>query len=114
MKEDKLVVQIAGGATAKLPAVRRIEGPCTIQFRSSAVHLGRRDDDALTLRGRITQASYPGGHFRYEIDTPAGRLFVDDDVRASSGDTVDVSIAADDLHVFPRLPAGSPSPQGDH
>jgi hypothetical protein len=41
-------------------------------------------------------------------------MFVDDDARASAGDTVDVSIAADDLHVFPRPPAGSPSPRGDH
>ena len=114
MHDDKLVVHVAEGVKATLPAIRCIEGPCIIQFRSNAVHLGRRDDAALTLRGRIIQASYPGGRFHYEIDTPAGRLFVDDDIRALSGDTVDVSIAADDLHVFPRPPAGFPSPQGDH
>ncbi len=108
MKDDKLVVEIAGGCHRDATCSPPYRRPCTIQFRSSAVHLGRRDDDALALRGRVTQASYPGGHFRYEIDTPAGRLFVDDDVRASSGDTVDVSIAADDLHVFPGRRPGPP------
>lgn len=113
MEGDKLVVQIADGAGATLSGRSRIEGPCIVQFRSSAVHLGPRADAALTLRGRITQASYPGGHFRYQIDTPAGRLFVNDETRAAAGDTVEVSIVADDLHVFPRQIAGSPAPQGD-
>jgi ABC-type Fe3+/spermidine/putrescine transport system ATPase subunit len=114
MDGGMLVVRMAGDVAARLPAPSQLDGPCIVQFRSSAVYLGRRDDAALTLRGRISQASYPGGHFRYEIETPSGTLFVDDATRAAAGDTVDVSIAADDLHVFPRPPAGSPTPQGDH
>ena len=109
---SNVMLRLAGGASAAIAPNRALEGPCIVQFRSGAVRFGA-SEAALVLRGSVTQASYPGGRFRYEVETPSGKLFVDADHRAAVGDTVDIGIPADDLHVFARPSAGSPSSQGE-
>ncbi|MBL8588160.1 MAG: ABC transporter ATP-binding protein [Methylobacteriaceae bacterium] len=100
---DGAKLTLADGGALDLPTAPEGHGRHVIQFRSDAVRL---DDDAagpaLRLDGRIAQASYPGGRWRYEIDTPAGRFLVDDSRRASAGDAVRLAIPAEELHIFPR------------
>jgi ABC-type Fe3+/spermidine/putrescine transport system ATPase subunit len=110
---DKIELKLPGGVVAFLPAERALDGDVAIHFRSGAVRLGTAEEPGLVLHGRVTQASYPGGRFRYEVETASGKLFVDADRRAAAGDTVEISIPADELHVFARPKAGFPSPQGD-
>lgn len=110
---DKIDLKLPGGVTAFLPAERALDGDVVIHFRSGAVRLGAAEEPGLVLHGRVTQASYPGGRFRYEVETASGRLFVDADRRAAAGDNVEISIPADELHVFARPKAGLSVPQGE-
>ncbi len=92
------------GAAVDLPR-QAPEGAHVVHFRSDAVRLhesGVGDAPALRLEGRIAQASYPGGRWRYEIETPAGRFLVDDAREAAPGQAVRLAIPADDLHIFAR------------
>ena len=105
-----LSIRLDNGFEAALPASHPVEGPCLIQFRSNAVHLDRPSDQpGLRLAGTITQASYPGGTYRYEVETPAGRFLVDDARRASPGQNVELMIPAEEMHVFSAAQA-SPTP----
>ena len=99
-------VALESGVAARLPNGAGVEGPCLIQFRSGAVLIDPPgQQDGLQLAGRITQASYPGGTYRYEIETPVGRFFVDDARRAMPGDAVQITIPAEEMHVFPHAGA---------
>jgi putative spermidine/putrescine transport system ATP-binding protein len=98
-----LVVALAGGPTARIAAeAAAVEGPVRIHFRGDAVSLAGRGatPDGLALDGRIEQASYPGGRYRYQVATPVGRFMVDDPARLAAGDAVTVTIPAEALHVF--------------
>lgn len=102
-------IRLAEGLLTHLPSRHAVEGPCHIHFRSHAVQLGASPDQpGLRLAGTITQASYPGGTYRYEVETSAGRFFVDDARRASPGDRVELTIPAEEMHIFP---AALPLPQ---
>ncbi|MEJ1160628.1 ABC transporter ATP-binding protein [Prosthecomicrobium sp. N25] len=97
-----LRIDVAGGPGAHLARAEAPEGPVRIHFRGDAVALGGPGEtaDGIALPGRIEQASYPGGRYRYAVATPVGRFMVDDPVRRAVGDAVTVQIPAEALHVF--------------
>ena len=100
-------IRLPGGGETRIASARRVEGDCIIHFRANAVHFRAGSErNGLRLSGRITQTSYPGGVYRYEVETPAGRFLVDDERRAAPGDAVELLIPAEEMHVFP---AGVPS-----
>ncbi|WP_029009330.1 ABC transporter ATP-binding protein [Azospirillum halopraeferens] len=77
-------------------------------FRSEAARLadpGAPADGALCLRGRIVQASYPGGVWRYAVDAGGRRFLVDDAARRSPGDAVVIAIPPSALHAYPAAGA---------
>ena len=99
-------IRLAEGTAAQLPGSRPFEGPCIIHFRSNAVHLNAGGDTiGLRLAGAISQASYPGGIYRYEVETAAGRFLVDDARRFAAGERVDLTIPAEEMHLFPAADA---------
>ncbi len=104
---EALAIRLPNGGETRMPAARRVEGDCIIHFRANAVHFGAGSTRAgLRLAGRITQSSYPGGVYRYEVETPAGRFLVDDERRANPGEAIELLIPTEEMHVFP---AGMPS-----
>lgn len=79
-------------------------GSFIVHFRSDAATIGNGDappDDTLTLRGRVTQCSYPGGIYRHAIDVGGRRLIVDDLQRHTVGDTVGIRLPKASLYFFP-------------
>jgi putative spermidine/putrescine transport system ATP-binding protein len=90
------------------------DGEALAHFRSEAARLlgeGESVPDSLILRGRIAQASYPGGFYRYAVEVGDGRFMVDDARRMSAGDAVGVCLPAAALHFYPdweNLPDSAP------
>ena len=64
-----------GGAELTLPARKGRPGAARLAVRPNAFHV-RADGDGI--EGRVASAAYLGDHIEYEIDGPAGRLFVVD------------------------------------
>ena len=64
-----------GGAELTLPARKGRPGAARLAVRPNAFHV-RADGDGI--EGRVASAAYLGDHIEYEIDCPAGRLFVVD------------------------------------
>ena len=82
-------------------------GPAGAHFRTEAARLVIGEDappNSLTLRGRITQCSYPGGVYRYAVDVGGRQFFVDDVRRISTGDEVGIWLPAEALHLYPATP----------
>jgi ABC-type Fe3+/spermidine/putrescine transport system ATPase subunit len=82
-------------------------GPASAHFRNEAARLIVGDDappNSLTLRGRITQSSYPGGVYRYAVDVGGRQFMVDDKRRFSTGDEVGIWLPAEALHLYPTTP----------
>ncbi len=52
------------------------------------------------LRGRITQASYPGGVWRYSVRVGDDHFLVDDARRIEVGAAVGIGLPADALHLY--------------
>ncbi|MGL4495975.1 MAG: ABC transporter ATP-binding protein [Beijerinckiaceae bacterium] len=101
-----LVLALPDGSQFALPGQAAREGAHVIQFRTDAVRLGdARGVEGLTLPGRIAQVSYPGGRWRFAVETPAGHFLVDGNQRASPGDTVQLTIPRSDMFLF-SSPAG--------
>ncbi len=72
-------------------------------FRGEAATIGAPDaGDAgtLVLKGRIAQASYPGGHWRYGIAVGGQHFMVDDPRRLNVGDAVGIGLPLSSLHLF--------------
>lgn len=89
-----------GGAQVEMPG----SGPVAAHFRTESVRLaaaGQVPPDALVLRGRITQAAYPGGRWRYGVAVGGTVFLVDDDDRRTVGDAVAIVIPPSALHCFP-------------
>jgi len=88
-----------GGVNWQATAAGSVRG----RFRSSAAHLladGTVPEGHLALAGRVTQLSYPGGVFRYEIES-AGQLYmIDDPCRYAVGDAVTICVPAGGLHLY--------------
>jgi putative spermidine/putrescine transport system ATP-binding protein len=73
-------------------------------FRSEQARLCPPDqpsDGCLVLRGRITQASYPGGFYRYAVCVGPHQYLVDDQRRLSIGDAIGIALPAAALHLYP-------------
>jgi ABC-type Fe3+/spermidine/putrescine transport system ATPase subunit len=83
-------------------------GPVVAYFRSEAARLGPADagaPDRLLLRGRIVQASYPGGFYRYAVAVGQNQFMVDDTRRLTVGEAVGIGLPVSSLHFFSRREA---------
>ena len=100
-------VRIAPGAyndAVVIPGAA-VAGPVVAHFRSEAARLGPADAkaaDQLMLRGRIVQASYPGGFYRYAVAVGQNQFMVDDERRLAVGEAVGVGLPVSSLHFFSR------------
>jgi ABC-type Fe3+/spermidine/putrescine transport system ATPase subunit len=92
-------------AGARLPARgAALDGPLVAHFRSEAASLVAPEaveGDALILRGRVLQASYPGGFWRYTVEVGESQYMVDDSRRIAVGDPVGIRLAASALYLYP-------------
>ena len=73
-------------------------------FRSEQARLCPPDqplDRCLVLRGRIIQASYPGGFYRYAVRVGPHQYLVDDPRRLAIGEAVGIALPAAALHLYP-------------
>ena len=73
-------------------------------FRSEQARLCPPDqspDGCLVLRGQITQASYPGGFYRYAVCVGPHQYLVDDTRRLMIGDAIGIALPASALHLYP-------------
>jgi len=85
------------------------DGPVIAHFRSEAAALGipsagepaAAADGTLVLNGRIEQASYPGGHYRYAVAVGGRKVIVDAPDRLTVGTAVGVRLPVESLHLFP-------------
>ena len=85
-----------------------LSGPVVAHFRSEAARLGPADAgaaDRLLLRGRIVQASYPGGFYRYAVAVGQNQFMVDDTRRLAVGENVGIGLPVSSLHLFSRRQA---------
>jgi hypothetical protein len=57
------------------------------------------------LRGRIVQASYPGGFYRYAVAVGQNQFMVDDTRRLAVGESVGIGLPVNSLHIFSRREA---------
>jgi ABC-type Fe3+/spermidine/putrescine transport system ATPase subunit len=93
---------VAHGGT---PPVGRI----VAHFRSEAARLAdpgaQGGPDALRLRGRIAQASYPGGFWRYGVRVGERQFLVDDGERHPVGTEIDIRLPPSALHIYPAARA---------
>ena len=82
-----------------------LAGPVVAHFRSEAARLGptnAADPERLLLRGRIVQASYPGGFYRYAVAVGQNQFMVDDTRRLAVGENVGIGLPVSSLHIFSR------------
>src|SRR5687768_11166611 len=85
-----------------------LAGPVVAHFRSEAARLGPPDApgaERLLLRGRIVQASYPGGFYRYAVAVGQNQFMIDDSRRLAVGETVGIGLPVSSLHFFSRREA---------
>jgi putative spermidine/putrescine transport system ATP-binding protein len=119
-------VHVAAGAhnaAAVLPVGGRVEQPgvhlegavagaALAHFRSEAARLLTSGEAApagsLVLDGAITQASYPGGFYRYAVAVGETQFMVDDPRRIETGTAAGICLPATALHLYPATePAGT-------
>jgi ABC-type Fe3+/spermidine/putrescine transport system ATPase subunit len=96
IEQSGLVTQSTGQISLGTPALAH--------FRSEQARLcplERPLDDCLVLRGRITQASYPGGFYRYTVCVGPHQYLVDDPRRLAIGDGIGIALPASALHLYP-------------
>jgi putative spermidine/putrescine transport system ATP-binding protein len=122
-RRDDRGVQIAAGthnAAACLPFGERpaedgihvegeLDGPVVAHFRSEAARLLAADEappSSLVLRGRISQASYPGGFYRYAVEVGEQCFMVDHPHRIAPGEAVGIGLPANALHLYSAELAG--------
>lgn len=79
-------------------------GKVVAYFRSEAARLtspaSGQAADALHLRGRIAQSSYPGGFWRYAVRVGEHQFLVDDDSRYDIGTEIDIRLPPSALHIY--------------
>jgi hypothetical protein len=81
-----------------------VTGPAVAYFRDDVARIENprhQKDGEIALQGKVTQRSYPGGHYRYavavgdhEFSARDGRLF-------GVGTPVSLCLPLDALHLFP-------------
>jgi ABC-type Fe3+/spermidine/putrescine transport system ATPase subunit len=88
----------------ELPYDGGLDGKVVAHFRSEAARLGVAGDpehpDALALDGRIVQAAYPGGFWRYAVAVGERQFMVDDERRIEVGAQARLVLPARALHFF--------------
>jgi putative spermidine/putrescine transport system ATP-binding protein len=81
------------------------EGAVEAYFRGESVRLlGPAEPvpaESLGLPGTVTQVSYPGGVWRYSVQSGARRFVIDAERRFGVGEAVRVILPANALHLFP-------------
>jgi putative spermidine/putrescine transport system ATP-binding protein len=84
-------------------------GPVVAHFRSEQAALtnGEVGGRSLTLWGRIAQAAYPGGFWRYAVAVGEQQFLVDDPRRFTVGEEVRIRLPADALYIYPDQARGS-------
>ncbi len=96
------------GSDASVYLGTPVNGTAVAHFRSEAARLvgqGEAPEGCLTLRGRITQCSYPGGFYRYAVEVGNRRFMVDDKRRLVVGEVIGVRLPGDNLHLYPAVEA---------
>jgi putative spermidine/putrescine transport system ATP-binding protein len=99
-----LIEEGAHNSRARLAPREGLAGAVVAHFRGEAATLGppaAAADSELVLRGTVTQASYPGGHYRYAVGVGELQVMVDDKGRHSVGDAVGIHLPVGALHLFP-------------
>ena len=79
-------------------------GAFSTRFRSDEAALvqnGTKLDGHLGLPGTVRQASYPGGSYRYAVESCGRLLMINDPETYHEGAEVTISVPASSLHVFP-------------
>ena len=107
---DTVKLPLAGQGEAGVNSVGEISGDSVIHFRgedASLAAVGEVPPGGLNLPGTITQASYPGGSYRYAVAAKTGDYFIDHKKRLPVGSAVMIHIPADALHLFPQTSAVS-------
>ena len=102
---EPLELLLATEGVAGVNSVNDVQGDSTIHFRGEDAGLiasGEIPPNGLNLAGKITQASYPGGSYRYAVATETGDYFIDHSERLPVGSAVMIHIPADALHLFPQ------------
>jgi ABC-type Fe3+/spermidine/putrescine transport system ATPase subunit len=83
-------------------------GSVTAYFRDDAASLDdphARVDGSIILPGKITQRTYPGGHYRYVIAIGDRHFTVTDDHYHEVDGTVGMRLPLASLHLFPNAPS---------
>jgi putative spermidine/putrescine transport system ATP-binding protein len=101
----RVVIDAAGLVTDGMGQISP-DTAAVAHFRSEEARLCPPDQaraGSLVLRGRITQASYPGGFYRYAVRVGAHQYLVDDERRLAIGDAIGIALPACALHFYPAL-----------
>ncbi|WP_332680698.1 ABC transporter ATP-binding protein [Bosea sp. (in: a-proteobacteria)] len=102
----------AGDAVAELPPALRDAlpaGRAVAYFRDDVARLDAADAPAsgdLVMTGRVAARAYPGGVYRYRVETGDCEITVDDVTRHELGTKVGLRIPVQRLHIFPASEAG--------
>jgi hypothetical protein len=94
---------IATGGTAQVS----FGTSAVAHFRSEQARLCPLEqpfDSCLVLHGQITQASYPGGFYRYAVRVGPHQYLVDDPRRLAIGEAIGIALPASALHIYPDKP----------
>ena len=79
-------------------------GPVTAYFRDDVARIespGRHTDGEITLQGKVTLRSYPGGHYRYAVAVGTSEYMVRDARLFEVGTPVGLCLPVAALHLFP-------------
>jgi ABC-type Fe3+/spermidine/putrescine transport system ATPase subunit len=95
----------AGAHHAATPvAASAVAGPAIAYFRDDVARIedpGHRKDGEIALQGKVTQRSYPGGHYRYAVAVGDHEFMARDARLFEPGTPVSLCLPLDALHLFP-------------
>ncbi len=102
-------VRLAAGSDGIHLGEPSLRGEVDAHFRAEAVSLaaqtGAVPEQSLALPGAVTQMSYPGGIWRYSVQSGKRHFVIDDETRYAVGDKVRIVLPAKALHLFPAAEA---------
>jgi ABC-type Fe3+/spermidine/putrescine transport system ATPase subunit len=98
-------VRLATGSDGVHMSEASLRGDVDAHFRAEAVGLAAETsavpEQSLALPGAVTQMSYPGGIWRYHVQSGTRHFIIDDETRYAVGDKVRIVLPAKALHLFP-------------
>jgi ABC-type Fe3+/spermidine/putrescine transport system ATPase subunit len=111
LARDRLPTRAAlqGQGPRRLMAYFRGEAAILLEETAAASEPGEAARDAVHLRGRVQEVSYPGGIWRHTVSVGDRLFMVDDAERHSPGSAVRVRLPVETLFVFPSEDEGSTS-----